>query len=116
MRKLRRVRLGGYQFVIKNKRVQLSSSQFNAWRFAETDKDDLFRKYKKPSEIKLAIWHDWCDWAEDIGDTYIQVRSANPNFFSIEGLTLGDDNWYYIEITHGHKHLYPIEVVQDKFE
>ena len=94
----------------------MSRTRFNAWKFAEVDKDDLFRKYKKPSSMKLAIWHDWCDWAEDIGDTYIQVRGANYNFFSIEGLTLVDGNRYYIEITHSHNYLYPVEVVQDKFE
>ena len=114
MRKLRRVNLGGYEFIIKNKKVQMTRSRFNAWSTAESDRDDLYRKYMKPSPIKLAIWHDWCDWAEDLGDTYIQVRGANPNFFSIEGLTLGGGvNWYYIEITHGHNHLLPIEIIEN---
>lgn len=116
MRKLRRVILGGCDFIIQNKTVQMRRARFTAWANAESDRDDLFRKYKKPSNIKLEIWHDWCDWAEDLGDTYLQVRSANPNFFSIEGLTLGDDNYYYVDITHGHNYLYPIEIIEDEIQ
>lgn len=116
MRKLRRVVLCEREFIVKNKTVQMRRARFNAWSIAESDKDDIFRKYRMPSSIKLAIWRDWCYWAEDLGDTYLQVRGANPNFFSIEGLTLGDDNWYYVEITHGHNYLYPIEIIDDEIQ
>jgi hypothetical protein len=116
MRKLRRVNLAGYEFTIQNRKVQMRRARFTAWANAECDRDDLFRKYKKPSSIKLAIWHDWCDWAKDFGYAYIQVRGASPNFFSIEGLSLVGDTWYYVEITHTHNYLYPIEIIEDEIQ
>lgn len=116
MRKLRRVVLNGCDFTIQNKTVQMRRARFTAWANADIDKGDLYRKYKKPSDLKLAIWHDWCDWAKGFGYAYIQVRSASPNFFSIEGLALVGVTWYYVEITHVNKRLYPIEIIGNEIQ
>lgn len=112
MRKLRKEYVDGELFTVQNQTVAISKSRFDAWSTAKSDRDDLYRIYKKPSEIKLAIWNDWVDWANHcIFVPYIQVRGGNPNFFTIEGLILIDATWYYIEITKSHNYLYPIELV-----
>lgn len=114
MRKLRKEYVGGEWFTVQHRTVAMRKSQFDAWRTAEIDRDDLYRKYKEPSCIKLAIWHDWVDWAERcISAPYIQVRSANCNFFTIGGLISIGATWYYIIITKSHNYLYPIVVTDD---
>lgn len=113
MKKLRRVCINGEWFTIKNKIVQMRRARLISWAKAKTDKSQLFRWYKKPSDNKLVIWLNWCEWA-DKGVTYLRVRGANPNFFSIEGLTCVGDNWYYVYVTHTHNYLYPIEIIEDE--
>lgn len=113
MKKLRHVCINGEWFTIKNKVVKMSKSRFGIWITAECDRSQIFRWYKKPSDTKLAIWLDWCDWTNSCFAPYIKVRSANPNVFTIEGLILYEGIRYYIDITPTHNYLYPIEVVED---
>lgn len=111
MRRLEKIELCGEEFTIKARPAFVRSARFEAWKTAYCDRGDLYNHYKKPSGIKLAIWHDWCDWAA-INNAYLQVRSANTNFFTIEGLLWYNGKFYYIDITSTHNWLFPIEIVE----
>ena len=111
MRRLLKVDLGGEKFTFKARPAFIRSTRFEAWKTAYCDRGDLYNHYKKPSSIKLAIWHDWCEWATN-NEAYLQIRSANPNFFTIEGLIEYEGKYYYIDITRKHNWLFPIEIVE----
>lgn len=112
MRRLTKVQIGSELFTIKQRPAFMRRARFEAWKVAHYDENDLLNYYAKPSEIKQAIWRDWCDWATQNGDAYIRVRSANPNFFTIEGLLEYKDKYYVIDITATHNWLFPIEIVE----
>ena len=64
--------------------------------------------YQKPSQVKKDIYEYWRKWACNADNVhYLQVRTANGRFFTLEAVYMDDVQVYgYIEITKNHNRLY----------
>ena len=66
---------------------------------------DLMECYKKPSNIKMIIWNDWCEWFHKFEVYNYTVASYNCNFFTIEGEIYYGGEWFFIRITPCHNYI-----------
>lgn len=79
---------------------------------------DLLSFYNKPSDIKCAIYNDWCNWStesrldnkSDDSVEYMQVASANCMSFTIDALVFDKYGFikYMLHITKAHNYVYPV--------
>lgn len=75
--------------------------------------DSIKSVYNRPSDTKVAIWHDWCRWCNEIldngGHCSIHISSYTCNFFTISGCVANvDTNYEYlpIMITYAHNRIF----------
>ena len=69
--------------------------------------NDIYDHYKRPSQWKMAIWQQWCKWAEDIDDmpnsyAWIEITHHNSQTFTISGQICIDNVPYKVYITKAH--------------
>lgn len=73
---------------------------------------NLFDCYNRPSQRKVNIWSEWCEWSCDTeGASFPTVSSYNVHRFTVE-MTYTDPetlNQYVLEITQVHNRAYPVE-------
>lgn len=69
--------------------------------------DEIESVYGRPSDTKVAIWHDWCKWAYD-NDASLDICSHSCMFFSISGKVKHDEKVYALYITYAHNRAYEI--------
>ena len=71
--------------------------------------------YDKPSQSKISIYNEWCDWKNEVGRSeygYVEnfgVSSANTCQFSIKFRLKWMDNSYIGFITRDHNRLYLLQ-------
>lgn len=71
-------------------------------------RSDINNVYKNPSWRKVAIWEQWCKWAEEIYDSstdnfaWIEISSHNTQVFSIAGEVRENGQSYRVLITPAH--------------
>lgn len=80
--------------------------------------DEIYSVYKKPSDAKVSIWHDWCDWCYRINEMHpdcnafecgLHISSNTCMFFSIKGyVRMNDGTMYRLWITQAHNRAYKV--------
>ena len=71
--------------------------------------------YEKPSQSKISIYNEWCDWVRDVNNsefgyvTNFGVSSANTFQFTITFRLVWMDNVYVGYITRNHNRLYLLQ-------
>ena len=76
------------------------------------DYDEIYKVYDRPSRAKVGIWHDWCEWVDEMLHAGykcgIEISGHSCFSFSITGSIRNDDTdeVYDIFITRDHNRLY----------
>lgn len=69
--------------------------------------DEIYNVYGRPSDTKVAIWHDWCKWAYET-DAQLEISGHSCMFFSIIGKVESEGKVYALYITAAHNRAYEI--------
>ena len=74
--------------------------------------DEIYEAYGRPSNIKVSIWHEWCDWCYILNQNGIpctlKIRSHSCHQFSIYGKVKFGGQVYSLWITRDHNRAYLI--------
>lgn len=69
--------------------------------------ENIFDHYDRPSQTKIAIWRDWCDWACECG-ARLDIASHNCFRFTIKGYIEYNGKFYNLYITDQHNRAYEV--------
>ena len=81
-------------------------------RFTGTgaDYDEIKSAYGRPSDAKVSIWHDWCEWCYELNKSgnpcELWIASHNCMSFSIGGKVQHGGHVYVLWITRCHNRAY----------
>ena len=74
------------------------------------DYDEIKSAYGRPSDAKVGIWHDWCEWCYDLNKNgtpcELWIASHNCMSFSIGGKVQHGGHVYVLWITRCHNRAY----------
>lgn len=77
------------------------------------DYDEIKSVYGRPSEFKIDIWHEWCEWCYDLNKNgmtcELWIDSHSCFSFSIRGRVQYNGHVYKLWITRDHNRAYIIE-------
>ena len=83
------------------------------FRYTSADYDEIKRVYGRPSEVKIDIWHEWCEWCYDLNKNgmtcELWIYSHSCFSFSIRGRVQYNGHVYKLWITRDHNRAYIIE-------
>ena len=75
--------------------------------------DEIYEAYGRPSNIKVSIWHSWCDWCRELNQNGIPcelwIESHNSMAFSIGGKVKFGGRVYKLWITKCHNRAFLVE-------
>lgn len=93
---------------IGDERFELCGTTSGSKKFyAGAAYDEIYEVYGRPSDTKVAIWHDWCKWAYK-NDAELSISGHSCMFFSISGKVAVGDKVYALYITAAHNRAYEI--------
>ena len=83
------------------------------FRYTSADYDEIKRVYGRPSEYKIAIWHEWCEWCYNLNKNgmpcELWIARHNCMLFSIGGKVQYNGHVYQLWITRDHNRAYLIK-------
>ena len=83
MKRMHDLEINWKWFQVKELSAAESKSWFNHWdnRFNYDSRIyvDIYDAYKKPSEAKVSVWHEWVSWARDVNtfDDHYEVKNLS---------------------------------------
>ena len=74
--------------------------------------DEIYDAYGRPSDIKVSIWHFWCEWCYELNKSgnpcELWIASHNCMNFAIRGKVQHGGHVYNLWITKCHNRAYLI--------
>lgn len=74
--------------------------------------DEIYEAYGRPSNIKVSVWHEWCEWCRILNQNGIpctlEIGSHSCQQFTIYGKVKFGGQVYGLRITRDHNRAYLI--------
>lgn len=70
-----------------------------------TNLKDIYQCYDRPSQAKVNIFKEWCDFAKKVDASNYGIASYNANIFTFDFMFSYENAIYYAHITPSHNYI-----------
>ena len=94
---------------MKKEKILINGVEFEKVRGSvndiNTNLKDIYQCYDRPSQAKVSIYNDWCDFAKKVDASNWGIASYNANIFTFDFCFKYEDKKYYAHITPCHNYI-----------
>lgn len=93
----------------KEKTITINGIEFEKVRGSVNDIDTnlktLYEAYDRPSQAKVGIYNEWCEYAKKVNASNYGIASYNIMMFTFDFMFSYNDTIYYAHITPSHNYI-----------